>query len=55
MSQFAKRKLKALWMCIEDKESGRNALGAFDDFCKAQSSLNQLRTKMNRLSGSPSC
>jgi hypothetical protein len=50
--QFAKRKLKALWMGIEDKESGRNALGAFDDFCKAQSSLNQLRTKMNRSSGS---
>lgn len=50
--QFARRKLKALWMGIEDKESGRNALGAFDDYCKTQSSLNQLRMKMNRSGGS---
>ncbi|MHC5208796.1 ATP-binding protein [Pseudomonas chlororaphis] len=50
--QFARRKLKALWMGIEDKETGRNALGAFDDYCKAQSSLNLLRTKMNRSGGS---
>ncbi|NWC90010.1 hypothetical protein [Pseudomonas reactans] len=50
--QFARRKLKALWMGVEDKESGRNALGAFDDYCKAQSSLNLLRTKMNRSGGS---
>ncbi len=49
--QFARRKLKALWMGIEDKESGRNALGAFDNYCKAQSSLNQLRLKMSRSSG----
>lgn len=50
--QFARRKLKALWMGIEDRESGRNALGAFDDYCKAQSSLNQTRMKMNKSSGS---
>ncbi|MEB0221370.1 hypothetical protein [Pseudomonas sp. AB12(2023)] len=45
---FARRKLKALWMGIEDKETGRNALGAFDDYCKTMASLNQLRAKMNR-------
>ncbi|MHC8347767.1 ATP-binding protein [Pseudomonas sp. RT6P73] len=49
--QFARRKLKALWMGVEDKETGRNALGAFDDYCKAQGALNLLRTKMNRSGG----
>ena len=45
---FAKRKLKALWMGIEDKDSGRSALGAFDEYCRAMAGLNQLRIKLNK-------
>lgn len=48
---FAKRKLKALWMGIEDKDTGRNALAAFDDYCKAMSGMNQLRMKLTRSGG----
>ncbi|MBF8164330.1 helicase HerA domain-containing protein [Stutzerimonas frequens] len=48
---FAKRKLKALWMGIEDKDTGRNALAAFDDYCKAMSGVNQLRMKLTRSGG----
>lgn len=43
---FAKRKLKALWMGIEDKDNGRAALTAFDEYCRSMAAVNQLRTKL---------
>ena len=43
---FAKRKLKALWMGIEDNDNGRAALTAFDEYCRSMASLNQLRMKL---------
>lgn len=45
---FAKRKLKALWMGIEDKDNGRQALSAFDEYCRSMGAINQLRTKLNK-------
>lgn len=45
---FAKRKLKALWMGIEDKDNGRHALSAFDEYCRSMAAINQLRTKLNK-------
>lgn len=48
---YAKRKLKSLWMGIDDKDGGRNALGAFDEYCKTMQSVNQLRTKRQKASG----
>lgn len=45
---LAKRKLKALWMGIEDKDNGRQALSAFDEYCRAMGALNQLRMKLNK-------
>jgi len=45
---FARRKLKALWMGIEDKDNGRKALSAFDDFCRAMATLNGQRLKLNK-------
>ena len=47
---FARRKLKALWMGLEDKDNGRQALAAFDDYCKAMNALNQLRIKLGKTS-----
>lgn len=41
----ARRKLKALWMGIEDKDEGRQVLTAFDEFCKVMGNLNQRRLK----------
>jgi hypothetical protein len=48
---LAKRKLKALWMGIDDKDKGRNALGAFDDYGKAMGAVTLLRTKQQRAGG----
>lgn len=45
---FAKRKLKALWMGVEDKDSGKQALSTFDEYCRVMGSVNTLRTKMNK-------
>lgn len=45
---LAKRKLKALWMGIEDKDNGRQALSAFDEYCRSMATVNQLRTKLNK-------
>lgn len=45
---LAKRKLKALWMGIEDKDNGRQALSAFDEYCRTMAALNQLRMKLNK-------
>lgn len=42
------RKLKALWLGIEDKNNGRKALSAFDDFCRTASQLNSIRTKLSK-------
>lgn len=42
------RKLKALWLGIEDKENGRKALLAFEDFCRTASQVTSLRTKSSR-------
>ena len=42
------RKLKALWLGIEDKNDGKKALSAFDDFCRSAGQLNSLRTKMSK-------
>lgn len=42
------RKLKALWLGIEDKNDGRKALSAFEDFCRTASQLNSIRTKMSK-------
>lgn len=46
---FAKRKLKALWMGIEDKDNGRKALSAFDDYCRAMAAHHQLRAKAYKM------
>lgn len=45
---LAKRKLKALWMGIEDKDHGRQALSAFDDYARSMAAINQLRVKLNK-------
>jgi hypothetical protein len=45
---LAKRKLKALWMGIEDKDNGRQALSAFDEYCRSMTAVSQLRTKLNK-------
>ena len=45
---LAKRKLKALWMGIEDKDNGRQALSAFDEYCRTMAALNQLRMKLSK-------
>ncbi len=45
---FAKRKLKALWMGIEDKDSGKQSLSAFDEYCKSMGAVSQLRIKLNK-------
>lgn len=42
---LARRKLKALWMGIEDKDEGRQVLTAFDELCRVMASLNQRRMK----------
>lgn len=42
---LARRKLKALWMGIEDKDEGRQVLTLFDDFCRTMSTLNTRRMK----------
>lgn len=42
------RKLKALWLGIEDKNDGKKALAAFDDFCRTASQLNNIRTKFSK-------
>lgn len=47
---LAKRKLKALWKGIEDKNAGRNALSAFDDYCRAMAAVNQARMRSSRAS-----
>ncbi|CAG9260966.1 conserved hypothetical protein [Burkholderia diffusa] len=47
---FAKRKLKALWMGIEDKDNGRQALSAFDEYCRSMAAVNQLRGKLSKSS-----
>ena len=48
---FGKRKLKALWLGVEDKDNGRAALGAFDEYCKAMQAVNQIRSKLGGASG----
>ncbi|WP_434716310.1 hypothetical protein [Paraburkholderia sp. A3RO-2L] len=44
--RLAKRKLKALWMGIDDEDKGSHALSAFDDFCRSMNAITQLRTKL---------
>jgi hypothetical protein len=48
---LAKRKLKALWMGIDDKDAGKQALACFDEYCRAMSAMNALRTKIHKASG----
>jgi hypothetical protein len=45
---FAKRKLKALWMGIEDKDNGRQALSAFDEYCRAMADVNKVRVRLGK-------
>ncbi|OLU25482.1 hypothetical protein BVH03_17665 [Pseudomonas sp. PA15(2017)] len=45
VTTLARRKLKALWMGIEDKDEGRQVLTAFDEFCRVMATLNQRRMK----------
>ncbi|MGP0172708.1 helicase HerA domain-containing protein [Pseudomonas sp. NCHU5208] len=45
VTTLARRKLKALWMGIEDKEDGRQVLTAFDEFCRVMATLNKRRMK----------
>jgi hypothetical protein len=41
---FANRKLKALWLGIEDKGDGKHALAAFDEYTRAVGVLSRLRS-----------
>ena len=45
---LAKRKLKALWLGVEDQGQGRAAMSAFDDCSRAMSSLHATQKKINK-------
>ncbi|MFC6478643.1 hypothetical protein ACFQDN_22000 [Pseudomonas asuensis] len=49
---FAKRKLRALWQGLEDKDEGKQALTAMDEYCRTMAAINQIRTKQNKTSDS---
>ncbi|WP_241136768.1 ATP-binding protein [Achromobacter insuavis] len=49
---IGRRKLKALWVGIEDKDAGRQSLTAFDEFCRAMGAVHQARTKANKAGAS---
>lgn len=47
---LAKRKLKALWLNVDDSgKLGRTAMSAFDDCARAMSQLNQARNRLAKL------
>ncbi len=48
---LARRKLKALWLGVEDSGQGRAVMSAFDDCSRAMSSLNAMRTKLAKARG----
>jgi hypothetical protein len=45
---FATRKLKALWMGIEDKNHGKQALKAFDEHCRVMQTIQKARTSITK-------
>lgn len=48
--RLGKRKLKALWMGIDDGEPGKRSLSAFDEYCRTMQQLNRARSRHNAAS-----
>ena len=44
--RLAKRKLRSLWMGVDDSGDGKKALSCFEEYCRCMSAVNKRRTEL---------
>lgn len=49
--RLAKRKLRALWMGIDDQDDGKQALSCFEDYCRTMAAMNKRRADLAKSQG----
>ncbi|WP_282287960.1 helicase HerA domain-containing protein [Pseudomonas sp. PS02302] len=49
--RLAKRKLRALWMGVDDHGNGKSALACLDEYCRLMGSINKRRTDIGKARG----
>lgn len=49
--RLAKRKLRALWMGVDEQANGKQALNALDEYCRAMAAVNKRRNDLTKASG----